>query len=75
MKEIENNTTKWSISSLIANLGSAVLFDYLFYGKILGVSVPLFLLLTYAIFFYLFPNSFRIEKTFAWLEFYICTLL
>lgn len=62
----ENATDKWSISLLIASLGSAILFDYLFYAKISGISIPLFLIITYGIFFYLFPKSFRIEKTFAW---------
>lgn len=44
-----------------------LLFDYLFYGKELGISYPLFVAVVYALFFWRFRGLFKPQPSFEWL--------
>jgi len=64
------DATQWGrkeLALLGGSLLAGLLFDYLFYGKQLGVSYPLFVLALYGLFFWQLRQSGKLQLTFEWL--------
>ncbi|WP_028775928.1 DUF4153 domain-containing protein [Shimazuella kribbensis] len=58
--------TKLNFALLLGSLLIGILFNYLFYDKTVGISFPIFWIVLYVFFYFIFQDKLKFEKTFGW---------